>query len=66
MIVFISWLVSHKVCIHIEYFFREVRNKLQTLVVSRVNQKKIKSSRKECVTLTFFNFWSVKSIFQKL
>ena len=66
MIVFISLLVSHKVCIHIEYFFREVRNKLQTLVVSRVNQKKIKSSRKECVTLTFFNFWSVKSIFQKL
>ena len=47
MIVFISWLFSHKICIHREYFFREVRNKLQTLVVSRVNQKKIKSSRKE-------------------
>ena len=47
MIVFTSWLVSHKVCIYREYFFRKVRNKLQTLVVTRVNQKKIKSSRKE-------------------
>ena len=46
MIVFISLLVSHKVCIHIEYSFREVRNKLQK-IVSSVNEKKIKSSRKE-------------------
>ena len=44
MIVFFSLLVSHKVCIHIEYFFREVRNKLQILIVSSVNQKKIKSA----------------------
>ena len=49
MIVFISLLVPHKVCIHVEYFFREVRNKLHALIVSRVNQKKIKSSRKEYV-----------------
>ena len=48
MIVFISLLVSHKVCIHIEYSFREVRNKLQK-IVSSVNEKKIKSSRKEYV-----------------
>ena len=26
----ISWLVSHEVCIHIQYFFGVVRNKLQT------------------------------------
>ena len=32
------------------YFFREVRNKPQTLIESKVNQKKIKSSRKEYVT----------------
>ena len=66
MIVFISWLVSHKVCIHIEYFFREVRNKLQILIVSSVNQKKIKSSRKEYVMWTYFKFWPMKSIFRKL
>ena len=47
MIVFFSLLVSHKVCIYIEYFFPEVRNKLQLIIVSSVNQKKMKSSRKE-------------------
>ena len=66
MIVFISLLVSHKVCIHIEYFFREVRNKLQILIVSSVNQKKIKSSRKEYAMWTCFKFWPMKSIFRKL
>ena len=66
MIVFISLLLSYKVCIHIEYFFREVRNKLPILVVSSVNQKKIKSSRKEYVMWTYFKFWPMKNIFQKL
>ena len=31
MFVFTSWLVSHGVCIHIQYSFGGVRNKLQTL-----------------------------------
>ena len=31
MFVFISWLVSHEVCIHIQCFFVVVRNKLQAL-----------------------------------
>ena len=66
MIVFISLLVSHKVSIHTEYFFHEVRNKLQILIVSNVNQKKIKSSRKEYVMWTYFKFWPMKSIFRKL
>ena len=55
MIIFISLLVSHKVCIHI-YFFREVRSKLQILTVPSVNQKKIKSSGKEYVMWTYFKF----------
>ena len=66
MIVFILWFLYHKVCIHIEYFFRELRNMLQTLIVSRVNQKKIKSPRKEYVMWMCFKFWPMKSIFQKL
>ena len=32
----------------------------------RVNQKKIKSSRKEYVMWMCFKFWPMKSIFQKL
>ena len=49
--VFISRLVSHEVCIHIQYFFCVVRNKLQILNggFKYLNQKKIKSSRKEYV-----------------
>ena len=35
MFVFTSWLVSHGVCIHIQYFFGVVRNKLQTLNIYR-------------------------------
>ena len=66
MIVFILWFVSHKVCTHIECFFRELKNKLQTLIISRVNQKKIKSSRKEYVMWLCFKFWPIKSIFPKL
>ena len=35
-------------------------------LISRVNQKKIKSSRKEYVTWTCFKFWPMKNIFRKL
>ena len=38
----------------------------QTLIISRVNQKKIKSSRKEYVMWTCFKFWPMKSILRKL
>ena len=34
MFVFTSWLVSHEVCIHIQYFFGGVRNKLQTILTN--------------------------------
>ena len=35
-------------------------------ISTRVNQKKIKSSRKEYVMWTCFKFWPMKSIFRKL
>ena len=52
MFVFISWLVSYEVCIHTQNFFGVVKNKLQALISTRVNQNKIKSSRKEiCIKI---------------
>ena len=63
--VFTSGLVSHEICIHIRYFFDVVINKFQT-INRRVNQKKIKSSRKEYVMWTCFKFWPMKNIFWKL
>ena len=64
MFVFISWLVSFGVCIHMQYFSNVVRNQLQT--VNRVNQKKIKSSRKEHFRWTCFEFWPMKNMFRKI
>ena len=58
---FISWFVSHEVCIHIQSFFGVVKNKLQTNTISRANQKKIKSSRKEYVMWTCVKFWPIKT-----
>ena len=63
MFFFTSWLVFHEVCIHIPYFFGVVRNKLQTLNTFKwkeVNQKNIKSSRKQYVMWTFFKFWPMR------
>ena len=48
---FISSLVSFVVYIYVQYFFDMVRNKLETIknIYTKVNKKKIKSSRKERV-----------------
>ena len=48
---FISSLVSFVVYIYVQYFFDMVRNKLETIknIYTKVNKKKIKSSRKEHV-----------------
>ena len=54
---FISWLVSFWVCIYIPYFSNVLRNILQTInIYTRVNKKKIKSSRKEYAVRTCFKF----------
>ena len=55
MFVFISGLVFGEVCIHIQYLFGVVRNKLQTLS-TRVNEKKNKSSGKEYFIWMCFKF----------
>ena len=41
--------MSFGVCIYVQYFFDMVRNKRQTIknIDTRVNKKKIKSSKKE-------------------
>ena len=49
----ISWLVSHE----------EINSNYE---ISRVNQKKIKRSRKEYVKWTCFKFWPMKNIFRKI
>ena len=36
----ISWLVSHEACIHIQYFFGVVRNKLQTKEDQKFKKRK--------------------------
>ena len=46
-----------------KYFFDVVRNKLQAInIYTRVDKKKIKSSRKEYVIRTCFKFWTTKNI----
>ena len=50
-----------------KYFFDVVSNKLQTInIYTRVDKKKIKSSRKEYVIRTYFKFWPMKIILRKL
>ena len=56
-------MYSHKIFLVNTNF---MGNKLELLIVSNVNQKKIKSSRKEYVMWIYFKFWPMKSIFQKL
>ena len=67
LFVCISWLVSFGVCIYIRYYFDVVRNKLQTTnIYTRVDKKKIKSSRKEYVIRICFKLWPMKNIIWKL
>ena len=66
LFVFISWSISCVVCIYMQYFFDVVRNKLQTIIPAKTNQKKIKRLRKEYAMWTCFNFWPIKNTLRKL
>ena len=60
MFVFISWLVSHEVCIHIQYFFGVMRNKLQKQPLEVLCKKDVlknfgKSTGKHLCHGLFFN-----------
>ena len=61
LFIFVSWLVSFRVCIYLQYFFDGVRN-----IYKRVRKKKIKSLRKEYVITTSFKFWQMKNFFRQL
>ena len=60
MFVFTSWLVSHQVCIHIQYFFVVMRNKLQKQPLEVLYKKDVlkyfaKSIGKHLCQGLFFN-----------
>ena len=65
LFIFSSWLVSFGVSIYIQYSF-DVEINSKQCIPTKVSQKNIKSSRKEYVMWTYFNFWLMKKIFQKL
>ena len=65
MLLLISWLVSVGVFIQIAAIFLQCGNSNQW-ICTWVNQRKIRSSRKEDVMWTYFKFWPIKNIFQKL
>ena len=60
IIVFISWLVSFEVVFRykISVMWWEINSKQS--ISTRVNQKKIKSSRKKYVMWTWFKLWQVE------
>ena len=62
---YISLLLFHdRFPLVLKYFFDVVRNKLQAInIYTRVDKKKIKSSRKGYVIRTCFKFWTMKNIF---
>ena len=69
MIVFISWFVSFRVSIQIQYskYLCDVLENTPTNKISTwANQNKIKKSRKDYAVWTSFKFWPVKKIFRKL
>ena len=55
MFLFTSWLVYHEICIHIQYFFGVVRNKLQTLNIW-VNQRRPRVQEKNTSWERALNF----------
>ena len=63
---FYSWLISFGVCIQIfiSVMWWEINSKHS--ISTWVNQKKIKSSKKECVIRTWVKFWPMKKNFRKL
>ena len=60
MFVFISWLVSHKVCIHI-YFFGMVRNKLYTKNLLEFTKRRPKVHEKNMSRERGLNFGQWKT-----
>ena len=44
----VSWLVSHEVCIYIQYFFGVVRNKHQTLNIKIKRRSKVQEKNISC------------------
>ena len=57
--VFISWLFSHKVFIHIQHFLAVVRKKLQTLTIKR--RSKVQENNMSCERALNFDQWKTFS-----
>ena len=55
MFAFISQLVFHEVCIHIQYLLSVVRNKLQTLNILRTS--KVQEKSMSCESALNFDWW---------
>ena len=53
----ISWLVSHEVCIHGQYFFGVVRNKLKLLLESNKRRSKVQEKNMSCERALNFDQW---------
>ena len=61
--IFILWFVSHKVCTHIEHFFRELRSKLQTHLKLIKRRSKVQEKNSHVNVLWIL---TNESIFRKL
>ena len=57
----ISWLVSHEVCIHVQYFFDVVRNKLELLNVLIKRRSKVHEKNMSCERTSIFHQWKTFS-----
>ena len=55
MFVFILWLVSHEVCVHIQYFFDVLRNKVQEI------RSKVQEKNMSCERVLNFDQWKTFS-----
>ena len=57
----ISWFVSHEVCIHGQYFFGVVRNKLKLLLESKKRRSKVQEKNMSCERALYFDQWKTFS-----
>ena len=53
----ISWLVFHEVCIHVQYFFGVVRNKLKLLLELNKRRSKVQEKNMSCERALDFDQW---------
>ena len=53
----ISWLVFHEVCIHVQYFFGVVRNKLKLLLELNKRRSKVQGKNMSCERALDFDQW---------